>query len=125
MMNGPGGEKTQATGAVLEDVEFVDVEEVTLLEVVEATLDVVDATLEDDVVDDEELSLLEVVESVDVTAGPSNLRAMLTPRAITTTTRTAEAAAILPIPLREVLIINRENERRSIFKTYQGGSTFL
>lgn len=86
---------------MLEDVEFDDVEEVTLLEVV-------DTTLEDVVVDEaEEVSLVEVVESVEVVAGLSNLRAMLAPRAITTTTRTAEAAAILPIPLREVLTINR------------------
>jgi len=115
---GVGGEKTQPTGTVLEDV-VVDELEVSLLEVVETTL-------EDVVVDEEEISLLEVVEVVEVVelvVGPSNLKAMLTPRAITTMTRTAKATAILPIPLREVLGINRKNKRGSIFKTSPGSST--
>lgn len=106
---GVGGAKTQPTGTMLEDV-VVDELDVSLL-------DVVETTVEDIVLDELEVRTLEVV---DVEVVPSNLRAMLAPRAITTTTRTAKATAILPIPLREVLTINRENKRGSIFKTYPG-----
>ena len=57
-MRGPGGEKTQPTGTVLEDV--VDELEVVLLEVV-------DAMVEEFVVDKvEEVVLLEVVECVEI-----------------------------------------------------------
>jgi hypothetical protein len=61
-MRGPGGEKTQPMGTALEDV-VDEVEEVSLL-------DVVETTLEDVVVDEvEEASLLEVVERVEVVVG--------------------------------------------------------
>lgn len=103
-MNGPGGEKRQPTGPVLEDVEFVDVEEVKLLEVVETTLEEV-------VVEELEVAMLDV-DVVEVGEEPPNLIAMLAPRAITTMTRTPKAAAILPIPLREVLCINRKNKNK-------------
>lgn len=115
-MNGPGGEKTQPTGTTLEEVELVDVEEVELLEVVETTL-------EDVVLDELDVSVLEVVELevVEVAVGPSNLRAMLAPRAITTTTRTAEATTILPIPLREVFtIIIARTKEASYLRRVQG-----
>ncbi|HEV2389809.1 MAG TPA: hypothetical protein VGS04_03700 [Nitrososphaerales archaeon] len=91
--NGPGGEKTQPTGTVLEDVEFVVVLEVRLLEVVEAMVEEV-------VVEELDIAVVDVedVEEVEVGEEPPNLIAMLAPRAITTMTRTARATAILPIP---------------------------
>ena len=46
-MSGPGGEKTQPTGTVLEEVVVDDVEEVSLLEVVDMTLE--DAVVEEEV----------------------------------------------------------------------------
>ena len=104
-------------GTTLEDVVVDELEEVWLVEVVEAVVeDAVDDEVEDDVV---------VLEVVEVVVAPLELRAMPTPAAITRTTMTATAAAILPIPLRELLAINRKNKRGSIFKTSQGGSTFF
>jgi hypothetical protein len=116
-MNGVGGgEKTQPTRTVLEDV-VVEVEEVSLLEAVETTL-------EDVVVDEvEEVSLVEVVERVEDAVEPPEPRKIPTPAATATRTTTATTMTILPIPMREVLAINRENKRGSIFKTSQGGTT--
>jgi hypothetical protein len=102
---------------MLEDVVVDEVEEVSLLEEVETTL-------EDVVVDEvEEVSLLEVVERVEVVVEPLEPRTMPTPAAITMRAMTAPTMAILPIPMREVFAINRKNNRSSIFKTSQGGST--
>jgi hypothetical protein len=117
-MNGVGGgEKTQPTRTVLEDVVVDEVEEVSLLEAVEMRL-------EDVVVDEvEEVSLVEVVDRVEDAVEPPEPRKMPTPAATATSTTTATTMTILPIPMREVLAINRQNKRCSIFKTSQGGST--
>jgi hypothetical protein len=113
-IRGPVGAKTQPTGTTLVDVVVDEL----LLEVVEMTVD--------DVVDElVEATLLEVVECVEVVA--ELLEPSVTPRPVATTTRTMTTAiaATLPIPMREFVAFNSQNQRASIFKTSPGCSTIF
>jgi hypothetical protein len=103
-VSGPGGEKTQPTGTTLEDVVELE-EDVWLVEAVETTLeDVVDETVDEVTLDEFEGELLRA-------------RTMPTPPATATMAMMTTAATILPIPAREVLVINGKNEIASVFKT--------
>jgi len=113
-IRGPVGAKTQPTGTTLVDVVVDEL----LLEAVEMTLeDVVDEVVE--------ATLVEVVEYVEVVAELLEPSVTPTPVATTTRTITTAIAAILPIPMREFVALNSQNQRASIFKTSPGCSTLF